>query len=83
VSLLIACAHAVVLTCWQGIEIPKMDQVLTRILQQPIPAMLGVSFGILATSHLRSQIPCHHARRIEIELSLSEVSNGRMQIGPS
>jgi energy-converting hydrogenase Eha subunit E len=83
VPLLIACAYAVVLTSWQGIEGPKMDQVLTRSLKRAISTMLGVSFAILTTSHLRSQIPCHHTRSIKIELSLPEVSNGRMQVGPS
>lgn len=81
--LLIACAYAVVLASWQGIKGPKVNQILTRSLQRAIPTMLGVSFAILTTSHLRSQISCHHARSIKIELSLSEVSNSRMQIGPS
>ena len=83
VPFLIACADAVVLTTWQGIKGPKVNQVLTGSLQRAIPTMLGVSFAILTTSHLRGQISCHHARGIKIELSLSEVSNGRMQIGPS
>ena len=83
VSLLITCADAVILTTWQGMEGPKMDQILTRSLQQAISSILRVSFAILPTCHLRSKIPCHHARCVKIELSLSEVSNGRMQIGPS
>ena len=83
VPLLIASADAVVLACWHGIEGSKMDQILTRSLQRAIPTMLGVSFAILTTSHLRSQISCHHARCVKIEFSLSEVSNSRMQIGPS
>ena len=68
VPLLIACADAVVLTTWQGMEGPKMDQVLTWRLQQPISSILRVSFAILPTCHLRSQIPCHHARCVKIEL---------------
>ena len=40
VPLLIACAYAVVLASWQGIEGPKVNQVLTRSLQRAIPAML-------------------------------------------
>ena len=83
VPLLIACAYAVVLASWQSIKGPKMNQVLTRSLQRAIPTMLGVSFAILTTCHLRSQISCHHASCIKIQLSLSEVSNGRMQISPS
>lgn len=62
--LLIACADAIVLTPRQGMEGAKVDQILTRGLQQAIPAISGVSFAVLLTSHLRSQIPCHRAHSI-------------------